>query len=50
MITRTAIFEGRIKPGFGQRYMDEVRNRLRPIWRGERPTGPPTVIAVPRLP
>jgi len=32
MITRTAIFEGRIKPGFEQRFMQEVRERLAPIW------------------
>ena len=32
MITRTAIFEGRIKPGFEQRFMREVRERLFPLW------------------
>jgi hypothetical protein len=32
MITRTAIFEGRIKPGFEQRFIQEVRERLAPIW------------------
>jgi hypothetical protein len=33
MITRTAIFEGRIKPGLEQRFMHDVRNRLAPIWK-----------------
>jgi hypothetical protein len=33
MITRTAIFEGRIKPGLEQRFMQEVQERLAPIWR-----------------
>jgi len=33
MITRTAIFEGRIRPGCEQRFMQEVRERLVPLWR-----------------
>ena len=33
MITRTAIFEGRIKSGFEQRFKQEVHEHLAPIWR-----------------
>lgn len=32
MITRTAIFEGRIKPGFEDRFFAEVEQRLAPLW------------------
>ncbi len=33
MITRTAIFEGRVKPGFEDRFFSEVETRLAPLWR-----------------
>ena len=33
MITRTAIFEGRIKPGCEQRFFAGVEQRLAPLWR-----------------
>ena len=33
MITRTAIFEGRVKPGCEERFFAEVRDRLAPLWR-----------------
>jgi len=33
MITRTAIFEGRIKEGFEERFFAEVRERLAPLWQ-----------------
>jgi hypothetical protein len=33
MITRTAIFEGRIKPGFEERFFTEIQTRLAPLWR-----------------
>ena len=33
MITRTAIFEGRIKPGFEERFFAAVEQRLAPLWR-----------------
>lgn len=33
MITRTAIFEGQIKPGFEARFFAEVEKRLVPLWR-----------------
>jgi hypothetical protein len=33
MITRTAIFEGRIKPGFEERFFAGVEQRLAPLWR-----------------
>lgn len=33
MITRTAIFEGRIKDGCEERFFAEIRTRLVPIWR-----------------
>jgi hypothetical protein len=33
MITRTAIFEGRIKPGFEARFFEGVEQRLAPLWR-----------------
>ncbi|WP_321927482.1 hypothetical protein [Paraburkholderia guartelaensis] len=32
MITRTAIFEGQIKPGFEERFFAEVQERLVPLW------------------
>lgn len=33
MITRTAIFEGRIKPGMEDRFFSEIRERLVPLWK-----------------
>ena len=33
MITRTAIFEGRIKPGCEGRFFAGVTQRLAPLWR-----------------
>ena len=33
MITRTAIFEGRIKPGCETRFFAGVEQRLAPLWR-----------------
>lgn len=33
MITRTAIFEGRIKPGCEARFFEGVERRLAPLWR-----------------
>lgn len=33
MITRTAIFEGRIKQGYEARFFSEVHRRLAPLWR-----------------
>ena len=33
MITRTAIFEGRIKQGMEDRFFAEIRERLVPLWR-----------------
>jgi hypothetical protein len=33
MITRTAIFEGRIKPGCEQRFFAGVEQQLAPLWR-----------------
>ena len=33
MITRTAIFEGRIKQGCEERFFAEVQARLAPLWR-----------------
>jgi hypothetical protein len=33
MITRTAIFEGRIKPGCEARFFEGVEQRLAPLWR-----------------
>lgn len=33
MITRTAIFEGRVKPGCEDRFFDAIRDRLAPLWR-----------------
>lgn len=33
MITRTAIFEGRIKPGCEERFFAGVEQRLAPLWR-----------------
>lgn len=33
MITRTAIFEGRIKPGHEDSFFDAVERRLVPLWR-----------------
>lgn len=33
MITRTAIFEGRIKPGLEQKFFEGVEQRLAPLWR-----------------
>lgn len=32
MITRTAIFEGTIKPGCEERFFEEIRTRLAPLW------------------
>lgn len=32
MITRTAIFEGAIKPGFEAAFFDAIRTRLAPLW------------------
>lgn len=33
MITRTAIFEGRIKPGCEERFFAQISERLAPLWR-----------------
>lgn len=33
MITRTAIFEGKIKCGFEDRFFSEIESRLEPLWR-----------------
>jgi hypothetical protein len=33
MITRTAIFEGRIKTGCEERFFSEINERLAPLWR-----------------
>lgn len=33
MITRTAIFEGRVKPGFEERFFTAIEQRLAPLWR-----------------
>ena len=33
MITRTAIFEGRVKAGCEERFFAGIRNRLAPLWR-----------------
>jgi hypothetical protein len=33
MITRTAIFEGRLKDGCEERFFAEIRDRLAPLWR-----------------
>ncbi len=33
MITRTAIFEGRIKPGCEDRFFEGINARLAPLWR-----------------
>ena len=33
MITRTAIFEGRLKPGCEERFFAEIQERLVPLWR-----------------
>lgn len=33
MITRTAIFEGRIKDGCEDRFFTEIEERLAPLWR-----------------
>ncbi|MCP5144086.1 MAG: hypothetical protein H6978_04610 [Gammaproteobacteria bacterium] len=32
MITRTAIFEGRIKPGYEQAFFRQIEERLAPLW------------------
>ncbi len=32
-VTRTAIFEGRIKPGYEDVFFKEVRDKLVPLWR-----------------
>ncbi|MET0292842.1 MAG: hypothetical protein ABW136_10810 [Steroidobacteraceae bacterium] len=32
MITRTAIFEGHIKPGHEQKFYDDIERRLAPLW------------------
>lgn len=33
MITRTAIFEGRIRPGSEAQFFDGIEQRLAPLWR-----------------
>lgn len=33
MITRRAIFEGRVKPGMEDAFFDQVENRLAPLWQ-----------------
>ncbi len=33
MITRTAIFEGRVKKGCEERFFAEIKARLAPLWR-----------------
>lgn len=33
MITRTAIFEGRIKDGLEEQFFEAIRTRLAPLWR-----------------
>lgn len=33
MITRTAIFEGRVRPGLEERFFAEIRERLVPLWK-----------------
>jgi hypothetical protein len=33
MITRTAVFEGRLKPGTEERFFAAVEARLAPLWR-----------------
>ena len=33
MITRTAIFEGRIREGYEERFFAEIKSRLAPLWR-----------------
>jgi hypothetical protein len=33
MITRTAIFEGRVKSGCEERFFSEINTRLAPLWR-----------------
>jgi hypothetical protein len=33
MITRTAIFEGRVKSGCEERFFSEINARLAPLWR-----------------
>ena len=33
MITRRAIFEGRVKPGMEETFFAEVENRLAPLWQ-----------------
>lgn len=33
MITRRAIFEGRVREGMEQRFFDQVENRLAPLWQ-----------------
>ena len=33
MITRSAIFEGRVKPGCEDAFFDAIRERLAPLWR-----------------
>ena len=33
MITRTAIFEGRLKEGCEERFFAEIRDRLAPLWQ-----------------
>ena len=33
MITRTAIFEGRVKNGCEERFFSEIKARLAPLWR-----------------
>lgn len=33
MITRTAIFEGQVKPGHEEAFFAAVENRLMPLWR-----------------
>jgi hypothetical protein len=33
VITRTAIFEGRVKPGHEEQFFNTVETRLAPLWR-----------------
>jgi hypothetical protein len=33
MITRMAIFEGRVKPGFEEQFFAAIETRLAPLWR-----------------
>jgi hypothetical protein len=33
MITRTAIFEGRVKSGYEEQFFSAIKQRLAPLWR-----------------